>query len=333
MFRKSNIYALCNVLLVCILIGITTAINRVPNNNHNSKNRKNLGRNKNFAFSLLEGKSFQFSRNKHYSGRGSKGGSTEEGKKKKGGVFSTAKGLVKPLWDKHKHKLYCAVGKKIGFDGWCKPKNGAPTKPKKPVGKKPPKVVKETYTDESCVACLYILEKVERLVARNPMDGEPSGPNNQNAFPGPASYNPAAYNAAQDVNLASPVPGPGFSSGMFLEVDEKTTSGCPPGMPFCRKPLYRTGRRGVERELARMQKISKQKQVGTDIFDALISTVGSMPPAYHAVIHKLQVRAEQIGVQYVHDYSNEEICVDVGMCFAANLGTAESKVFVSKTRL
>ena len=40
MFRKSNIYALCNVLLVCILIGITTAINRVPNNNHNSKNRK-----------------------------------------------------------------------------------------------------------------------------------------------------------------------------------------------------------------------------------------------------------------------------------------------------
>ena len=83
MFRKSNIYALCNVLLVCILIGITTAINRVPNNNHNSKNRKNLGRNKNFAFSLLEGKSFQFSRNKHYSGRGSKGGSTEEGKKKK----------------------------------------------------------------------------------------------------------------------------------------------------------------------------------------------------------------------------------------------------------
>ena len=90
------------------------------------------------------------------------------------------------------------------------------------------------------------------------MDGEPSGPNNQNAFPGPASYNPAAYNAAQDVNLASPVPGPGFSSGMFLEVDEKTTSGCPPGMPFCRKPLYRTGRRGVERELARMQKISKQ---------------------------------------------------------------------------
>ena len=58
-----------------------------------------------------------------------------------------------------------------------------------------------------------------------------------------------------------------------------------------------------------------------------------MPPAYHAVIHKLQVRAEQIGVQYVHDYSNEEICVDVEMCFAANLGTAESKVFVSKTRL
>ena len=144
------------------------------------------------------------SRNKHYSGRGSKGGSTEEGKKKKGGVFSTVKGLVKPLWDKHKHKLYCAVGKKIGFDGWCKPKNGAPTKPEKPVGKKPPKVVKETYTDESCVACLYILEKVERLVARNPMDGEPSGPNNQIILPGPASYNPAAYNAAQDVNLASP---------------------------------------------------------------------------------------------------------------------------------
>ena len=77
-------------------------------------------------------------------------------RKKKGGVFSTVKGLVKPLWDKHKRKLYCAVGKKIGFDGWCKPKNGAPTKPKKPVGKKPPKVVKETYTDESCVACLYI---------------------------------------------------------------------------------------------------------------------------------------------------------------------------------
>ena len=43
--------------------------------------------------------------------------------------------------------------------------------------------------------------------------------------------------------------------------------------------------------------------------------------------HNLQVRVAQVANQYLHDYSNEEICVDTSMCFAALLGTAPSKVF------
>jgi len=342
MFIKKYIFGCFNILLVCILIGVSKATERTVSDKHvgNKKSNNHLGRNKNIDVSFLQGRSFQSNSNRHRSrkgGTGSKSDGTEsksddDKKKKKGGIMSK---VVKPLWDKHKHKLYCKAGKLIGFDGWCQEKVEEEKK-EKPKKKKIPPVAKETFSDVSCVTCLYVMEKVERLVTRNPMDGEPSGPNNQNAFPGPASYNPAAYNAAQDINLAAPIPGPGYSSGMFLEVGDKIqtkASRCPPGMPFCRKPLYRTGRRGTERELARMTKISKQKQLGVEIQDGLRSIAGEMPPKYHAIIHKLQVRAEQIGVQYLHEYSNEEICVDLTMCFAANLGTAESKVFKTKSRI
>ena len=226
---------------------------------------------------------------------------------------------MKPLWDKNKGKLYCLLGKKLSIDGFCPPK---PEEEKKNLKdeKKPKPPAKKQYTDESCIACLYVMEKLERIVARNPMDGEPAGPNNQNSFPGPASYNPAAYNAAQDVNLAAPIPGPGYNSGMFLQVGEAVK--CPPGMPFCRKALYRTGRRGAEREIARLQNQGKQKALEADLDDGLRKIAGAMPPHYHPVIHNLQVRVAQVANQYLHDYSNEEICVDTSMCFAALLGTA-----------
>ena len=165
---------------------------------------------------------------------------------KERGILTTVyqKG-VKPLWDKHKGKLYCLLGKKLSIDPLLPAKAwGREKKPKDEKKPKPP--AKKQYTDESCIACLYVMEKLERIVARNPMDGEPTGPNNQNSFPGPASYNPAAYNAAQDINLAAPIPGPGYNSGMFLQVGEAVK--CSPGMPFCRKALYRTGRRAAERE-------------------------------------------------------------------------------------
>ena len=115
---------------------------------------------------------------------------------------------------------------------------------------------------------------------------------------------------------------------MFLQVGEAVK--CPyPGMPFCRKArAYRTGRRGAEREIARLQNQRKQKVLEADLDDGLRKIAGAMPPHYHPVIHNLQVRVAQVANQYLSKITViEEICVDTSMCFAALLGTAPSKVF------
>ena len=310
-----------SVLLIWFLVAMPTAEADAKAKSSETKLKANAGA----KASFLETNTFHFSKSSHRVSKGGKSKTSDGGKKKKAGILSTVyhKG-VKPLWDKNKGKLYCLLGKKLSIDGFCPPKKEE--EKKKPKDEKKPKPpAKKQYTDESCIACLYVMEKLERIVARNPMDGEPTGPNNQNSFPGPASYNPAAYNAAQDINLAAPIPGPGYNSGMFLQVGEAVK--CPPGMPFCRKALYRTGRRGAEREIARLQNQRKQKVLEADLDDGLRKIAGAMPPHYHPVIHNLQVRVAQVANQYLHDYSNEEICVDTSMCFAALLGTAPSKVF------
>ena len=324
--KKVAVSAL-SVALIWVLVAMPTAEADVPikasvkGQASETKLKANVGT----KASLLETNTFHFSKSSHRMSKGGKSKADDDGKKKKAGILSTVyeKG-VKPLWDKNKGKLYCLLGKKLSIDGFC-PQKPEEEKKKPTDNKKPVPPAKKQYTDESCVACLYVMEKLERIVARNPMDGEPAGPNNQNSFPGPASYNPASYNAAQDVNLAAPIPGPGYNSGMFLQVGEGTD--CPPGMPFCRKPLYRTGRRGAAREIARLQNQGKQKALEADLDDGLRKIAGAMPPHFHPIIHNLQVRVAQVANQYLHDYSNEEICVDTSMCFAALLGTAPSKVF------
>ena len=117
-----------------------------------------------------------------------------------------------------------------------------------------------------------------------------------------------------------PKPKPPTSAG-----DRMT--GCPPGMPFCRKPLFRIGRRSSERTLERMKKFQEESETVQKVDLAIADILKEMPENYHKVINKMDTLSTQIAHQYLHDYTNDDICVDIGFCDPLLLQTTQSSVF------
>ena len=108
------------------------------------------------------------------------------------------------------------------------PKPPPPTKPSVPGGTPP----NNAATDEMCVMCVYVMERLERDIGFPGKDltgsNEGYSSNGDGTYPGPASYDISnsglGNNAANALPINSQLPGPGFSSGMFLETKEKVTN-------------------------------------------------------------------------------------------------------------
>lgn len=101
---------------------------------------------------------------------------------------------------------------------------------------------------------------------------------------------------------------------------------CPEGMPYCRKPLKRLGRRGLERE---QERNNKQLQFANTYFEmgnACKSMLKEFPAKYTRYVQNVQQNLPQVAKEYLHDYSNEEICVDIGMCIQKQVRVQATKI-------
>ena len=145
---------------------------------------------------------------------------------------------------------------------------------KKPQPPPTPRPVR-TVSDEGCIVCLYAMEKIDRSVMQ--------------VVPGDYQAGVARpYSSDDKVVIAGPdslpIPGPGFS---FLQESSekpkpqptitKRMTGCPPGMPFCRKPIFRVGRRSNERTLERMKKFQEESEMGHKIDLAIEDILKEIP--------------------------------------------------------
>ena len=460
------------------------------------KSFKLLNKKKDSNFRFLEGKRSMKSR-KGSIGDQIKAGAHKgwekakaEGKKKLNEVWTKAKcKMAKKLpfgLDREMAKKHCPPEKKKTpgtkpEDKPGTPKPPPPTKPSVPGGTPP----NNAATDEMCVMCVYVMERLERDIGFPGKDltgsNEGYSSNGDGTYPGPASYDISnsglGNNAANALPINSPLPGPGFSSGMFLETKEKVTnpveasedfkdyetlipnkqnleqrlkndynmepreralrasettllenerrtlaskgiqnvrfidtskaprdqigtgkplqdtvqltaysmdntktmknlpqgnnfletseekgfpsvSGalssaanaagsvasaaagvagavaghamsnihCPDGMPYCRKPLKRLGRRGLIREQDRNNKQLQFANTYTEMGKACKSMLKEFPAKYTKYVQNIQQNLPQVAKEYLHDYSNEEICVDVGMCVQKQVRVQATKI-------
>lgn len=300
----------------------------------------------------------------HHAAR--KGGKGQKEKKAPSKVLA----FVKKHGGRAAAYIKCELGKKLKKSGWCpKKKKRIPgIKPQPPAKPRPVK----TVSDESCVVCLYTMEKIDRSIMQVvPGDYQPG-------MARPYSSDDKVVIAGPD---AMPIPGPGFSflQSKFSVTErkggkkggkskskkkkggkggappppapptpaptpaptpppKKTTpkpkpragdrmTGCPPGMPFCRKPLFRIGRRSSERTLERMKKFQEESETVQKVDLAIADILKEMPENYHKVINKMDTLSTQIAHEYLHDYTNDDICVDIGFCDPLLLQTTQSSVF------
>ncbi len=405
----------------------------------------------------------------------------EKGKKELNKIWTKAKcalalkapfGLEKELAKKH-----CPKPKKK------EPKNPRNLKPKPPIqpptkptepGATPPN---NAATDEMCVMCVYVMERLERDIGfpGKDLSGSSEGysSNSDSTYPGPASYDISdsglGNSAANPLPANSPMPGPGFSSGMFLQMKEKVTNPvdasqdfkdyetllpnkqnleerlkndynmepreralkasettllenerrtlakqgiehvrfidtskapkdevgtgiplqdapqltaytlknsnaaqgaergsfletseakglpslgdamysaagaavnvagamakgaisnlhCPEGMPYCRKPLKRLGQRGLIREQERNNKQLQFANTYYEMGKACKGMLKEFPAKYTRYVQNIQQNLPQVAKEYLHDYSNEEICVDIGMCVQKQVRVQATKI-------
>ena len=101
---------------------------------------------------------------------------------------------------------------------------------------------------------------------------------------------------------------------------------CPDGMPYCRKPLKRLGRRGLIREQDRNNKQLQFANTYTEMGKACKSMLKEFPAKYTKYVQNIQQNLPQVAKEYLHDYSNEEICVDVGMCVQKQVRVQATKI-------
>lgn len=111
---------------------------------------------------------------------------------------------------------------------------------------------------------------------------------------------------------------------------------CPAGMPFCRKALRRIGRRGLAR---RERRAAKDKEM-SDTMSAMSDAIGEMqvdfPQEFRSFLTQLNAQLNTVASEYLHDYSDEEICSDIKMCtvgFSANAQLPISRSAFDTVRL
>jgi len=122
--------------------------------------------------------------------------------------------------------------------------------------------------------------------------------------------------------------------GTFIETSEgksvssaaSVASHCPDGMPYCRKPLKRLGRRGLIREQDRNNQQLQFANAYTDMDKACKGMLQDFPSKYSKYVQSVQMNLPQVAKEYMHDYSNEEICVDIGMCVQKQVRVQPTKI-------
>ena len=79
--------------------------------------------------------------------------------------------------------------------------------------------------DQTCIMCLYFMEKIEQKIGFPSHDQHNDGETNvqdggQSTYPGPAQYETGM--TPPNAPLTNAIPGPGYSSGTFVQVAEST---------------------------------------------------------------------------------------------------------------
>jgi hypothetical protein len=111
-------------------------------------------------------------------------------------------------------------------------------------------------------------------------------------------------------SVASGVAGGAAAMGMGIN--------CPDGMPFCRKALRRIGKRSLARRERREAKNAEMSETLASV-DLVIQELRKDTMYYGAMeFQQFQMQIQKIVSEYLHDYSDEEICSDIGMCTVGN---------------
>ena len=93
---------------------------------------------------------------------------------------------------------------------------------------------------------------------------------------------------------------------------------CPDGMPFCRKALRRIGKRSLARRERRDAKNQEMSETMASV-DVVIQDLKKDTRYFGSMeLQTFQQSIQKIVSEYLHDYSDEEICSDIGMCSVGN---------------
>jgi hypothetical protein len=207
--------------------------------------------------------------------------------------------------------------------------------------------------DQRCVMCIYMLERLEQDQGKQQLEGPPVGYESSDdvVIPGPVGF---SLGSTAPLAAQSPLPGPGYA-GSFLETFAKTKKGgkvakadgkkggvskkraptnCPEGMPYCRQRTPTLGRESFQRIQQRAEKNHKLSELHKIMHESFSNMIMSFPPDYQLYPATLQKSyVPQIASQWMHDYSNSEICVDIKWCSDFQADVRASSVYQSKVKL
>lgn len=96
-------------------------------------------------------------------------------------------------------------------------------------------------------------------------------------------------------------------------------SECRPGQKFCRPRLSHVGRRGLERRAVIEQARGEEADTLSLMRDSVANMCAQSPPAFAGACAEFMAALPTVAELYLHDYDDEEICSDVGMCSASGL--------------
>jgi|EP00945_MAST-04E_sp_MAST-4E-sp1_P000226 hypothetical protein len=103
---------------------------------------------------------------------------------------------------------------------------------------------------------------------------------------------------------------------------------CPPGMPYCRQPLNVLGKNAWDRIKKRDYKNNEMKETMEAMATSLNNMILDFPPSYQMFPMNLAKKhVGQIAAEYMHDYTNNEICVDIKWCDTSQVGSNPSPVY------
>ena len=121
----------------------------------------------------------------------------------------------------------------------------------------------------------------------------------------------------------------------FLEVGLElgADAGCRPPMSFCRKALQRHSKRHAELKARIGQGLQELGRTKDMMKTSIAETCGKRMPksmASYCSDFKSDAKLGKIADRYLHDYSDDEICADLGKCKAKDLGISEGSWKISR---